>query len=165
MYNEEAGACIMNHHRELWGTYENLAGCMGTQLIEHPFPQTMESLVSLELMTKFHTSLLAERLLLNSGFFQEAYCILRLMLEYTVTLKFILLLPEERAVLYMDDDASASRPLNFGMVRMADETNMQEWLPVIEHPLSGYSFPYEAGDLLAKSCELTALMLETVRNR
>lgn len=76
MYNEDDGSDPKNHHRDLWDTYEALAGFMGAQLIEHPFPQNMGSLVSLELMTKFHTSLLAERLLLNSGFCHEAYCIL-----------------------------------------------------------------------------------------
>lgn len=165
MYNEDDGSDQNNHHRDLWDTYEALAGFMGAQLIEHPFPQNMGSLVSLELMTKFHTSLLAERLLLNSGFCHEAYCILRLMLEYTITLKFILLLPEERAVLYMDDTAAASRLFDFDIPLMADETHMQEWLPIFEYPLSSCSSPLEAGDLLAKSCELTALMLETGRNR
>ncbi|AIQ30660.1 MULTISPECIES: hypothetical protein [unclassified Paenibacillus] len=165
MYNEDAGADPKNHHRELWDTYEALAGFMGAQLIEHPFPQTMGSLVSFELMTKFHTSLLAERLLLNSGFCHEAYCILRLMLEYTITLKFILLLPEERAMRYLDDNSAASRPFDFDIPLMADETHMQEWLRIIEHPLSGCSSPLEAGDLLVKSCELTSLMLETCRNK
>ncbi|WP_339218540.1 hypothetical protein [Paenibacillus sp. FSL H8-0332] len=164
MYNEDDGADPKNHYQDLWDTYEALAGFMGAQLIEYPFPQTIGSQVSLELLTKFHTSLLAESLLLNSGFCHEAYCILRLMLEYTITLKFILLLPEVRAVLYLDDTAAASRLFVFDIPLMAVETRMQEWLPVIENPLSGCSRPYEAVDLLAKSCELTALMLETGRN-
>lgn len=165
MYDEDDKAELKQQYRGLLRKYDTLAGLMDSQLAVLPFPQSLGSHVSLELMTRFHKSMLAERLLLVSEFYFEAYSILCMMVEYTITLKFIRLQPEPRAGLYLENEESASWTQHTGMQLMAGETDMLEWLPIIDQRPAGPPFPVDAAELLARSCELAAMMLDSSANR
>lgn len=146
MYNEEVRIEMINKHKELLRIHADWVGLLDGYLLEQPFPQNLLSHVSATLITRFHKSMLALQLLSISGFGDEAYGVLRMMVEYTNTLKSMINNPEERLVQVMDEThtLSWSTPLRMDLGEL--------FLPV--GPSS-----FNADKLLIESCHLTATLL------
>lgn len=146
MYNEEVRIEMINKHKELLRIHEDWVGLLDGYLLEQPFPQSLLSHVSATFITRFHKSMLALQLLSISGFCDEAYGVLRMMVEYTNTLKSIKNNPEERLIQFMD------------------ETQMLSWFTPLRMDLGELFLPvgpasFNADELLIESCHLTATLL------
>ncbi|ULO09573.1 hypothetical protein H1230_12830 [Paenibacillus sp. 19GGS1-52] len=146
MYNEEVRIEMINKHKELLRIYEDWVGLLDGYLLEQPFPQSLLSHVSASFITRFHKSMLALQLLSISGFGDEAYGVLRLMVEYTSTLKSMINNPDERLLQFMN------------------ETHMLCWSTPLRMDLGELSLPvgpahFNADELLTESCHLTATLL------
>ncbi|MRN57301.1 hypothetical protein [Paenibacillus monticola] len=146
MYNEEVQIEMKNKHKELLRIHDDWVGVLDGYLLEQPFPQNLLSHVSATFITRFHKSMLALQLLTISGFCDEAYGVLQMMAEYTITLKFIKNYPEERLVQFMDETQKlyGFTPLNMDLGEL--------FLPV-------GPAPFNADELLIESCHLTATLL------
>ena len=168
-------------HGEHRNKLEESTGLLETYLIEQPFPQNHLSHVSFYFTNRFHKSLLALRLLLNSGYLNEACSVLRMMVEYTVTLRFIANQPDPRASLFIEDAHLIPQHPEFGMHAMAEETQLLDWYHSIYQPYSSSIIPHlsseldelfisnmpdacGAGTLLDVSCVLAAVFVECLQS-
>ncbi|WP_379137161.1 DUF5677 domain-containing protein [Paenibacillus sp. sgz500958] len=164
MYDLEIAAEMNYCHRKALELYEDWARRMDQYLMEEQ-PHNLLSHVTVYLITKFHKSMLALRLILVSGFVDEAYVILRMMEEYSVTLQWIRKDPEERAARFAEDPLLLhnhdGQPID-----ITCEANITDWF----HPhlrmeageliLPAGPAPFNANDMLSKACQLAALMLK-----
>lgn len=181
MYGEDVLMDCGTHHGELLIKIEATAGILETYLIEQPFPQNHLSHVSFYFTNRFHKSLLALRLLLDSGYLNEACSVLRMMVEYTVTLRFIANQPDPRASLFIEEVHLIPQHPEFGMHAMAEDTQLLDWYHSIYQPYSSSIIPHlsreldelfnsslpdacDAWKLMDLSCELAIVFVECIQS-
>ncbi|KQX48761.1 MULTISPECIES: DUF5677 domain-containing protein [unclassified Paenibacillus] len=177
MYNKEVVMEMKSNHWKLLKFYDDWVELIDLYLIEEQIPHNLLSHLSSYFITRFHKSKIALRLLLVSGFCDEAYSVLRMMVEYTITLKFIIKNPEERVFQFIDDTGLVREDeQNSDILTMANETKMQYWFNSVYMPYSSCMYPhlstdlgelflpagpvpFNADDMLTKSCHLAAIIL------
>ncbi|NQX46039.1 hypothetical protein HQN87_11920 [Paenibacillus tritici] len=162
-------------------TYEEMICLLEACLIEQPFPQNLMSHIAYYFISRFRQSMPALRLLLNSGYPAEAGNILRMLVEYTITLKFIANQPDIRASRFIEEASIIPLHPEFEMLAMAEETKMLDWFHSIYLPYSsaitmhssreldelfvpGCHEDCDTMDLLALSCDLAVVLLDCIRS-
>ncbi|WP_211269608.1 DUF5677 domain-containing protein [Paenibacillus glacialis] len=90
-----------NHEKSL-AANKLMIDLIDKYLLGGEISNTLISHLSLYFLTKFHKSMLSFRLLVVSGFYEDASIILRTMLESTITLLYISKSPEEEAERFVD---------------------------------------------------------------
>lgn len=157
-------------------------------LLELPVPQNVKAYAYMQGLTRFHKSLLALRLLVVSGFGDEAAGVLRRLAETAVTVKYVSISGESQlwplvegagfipAVLA--DTAKRDVP---DLRTLAEQIGMPEWkddvlpgdliggwgpLSETEDPEDWFPpigpTPFDAAGLLSKGCRLAGILLDTV---
>jgi hypothetical protein len=188
MYDKEVLADMNKRHTKLLKIQDDWIERMDVYLLEQQIPPDLISHVTTFFITRFHKSLLALRLLTVSGFGDEAYSVLRMMVEYTITLKFVSHNPAERIVPFAEDTTEIAAEDTFhhpdttpDLLTMADETDMLDWYNSVYRPYSRCTYPhlnsdtgeivlsagptvFQADDLLAKSHQLAAIIMDCARH-
>lgn len=158
-------------------------------LLELPVPQNVRAYAYMQGLTRFHKSLLALRLLVVSGFGDEAASVLRRLAETAVTVKYVSISGEsqlwplvEGADFIPAVQADTAKRDVFPDLRMlAEQIDMPEWKddvrpgellgglgPLFETEDPGDWFPpigptpFDAAGLLSKGCRLAGFLLDTV---
>ncbi|MNC33405.1 hypothetical protein D3C76_142850 [compost metagenome] len=138
MYDQEV-VIEMNHNHRTWlKSYDERLELLHLYLTEQAFPQNLLDHVTLYLVTRFHKSALALRLLLVSGYCEEAYDVLHMMAEYTMILKNILDQPEERVLRWIEDGGHSP---DWALKTIAEEMHLQEGFDSVCKPCSSSNYP------------------------
>ncbi|MCT2196359.1 hypothetical protein M3G15_14570 [Paenibacillus sp. p3-SID1389] len=162
MYGYEETIAEMEQRHAAWlQLLDQSADRLEEALLELPVPQNVKAYAYLQGLTRFHNSLLALRLLVVSGFSEEAAGLLRHMTEAAAMVRYISMSGDsqvwplvEKAGSVPWDPADAAKPDGVPNPRTLAE--QEDWFPPI-----GPS-PFDATDLLSKGCRLAELLLETL---
>ncbi|WP_178021491.1 hypothetical protein [uncultured Paenibacillus sp.] len=157
-------------------------------LLELPVPQNVRAYAYMQGLTRFHKSLLALRLLVVSGFGDEAADALRRLTEAAVLVKYVSISEEpqvwplvEGAGFIPAVQAEAVKPDVPDLRTFAEQAGMPEWkddlLPgdflggldpqsETEEPEDWFPpigpAPFDAAGLLSKGCRLAGILLDSV---
>lgn len=102
MYIKEVIEEMEHNHINSLEAHKIMVTFMDKYLLSGEVPDNLISHLSLYFLTKFHKSLLALRMLVVSGFDEDASIILRTLVEMTITLGYISKEPEQRTVRYTE---------------------------------------------------------------
>ncbi|MBW4839892.1 MAG: hypothetical protein KZY74_10855 [Paenibacillaceae bacterium] len=187
--DEDTLAEMERGHADWLKRLEQSADRLGTILLELPVPQNAQAYASLHGLTRFHNSLLAFRLLVVSGFSDDAAGVLRRMGEAAVMVKFVSTLEEKQILSFMEEAAmvplvpdEAVSPHTPELRTIAEAADRSKGCDKLKPsgPLAGWHSlleadepedwfppigpaPFDAADLLWKGCRLADILLEVVQ--
>lgn len=189
MYSYEETIVEMERRHASWlQLLDQSADRLEKVLLELPVPQNVKAYAYMQGLTRFHKSLLALRLLVVSGFGDEAAGVLRRLAETAVTVKYVSICGESQLWPLVEgaefipavqaDTAKRDVP---DLRMLAEQVGMPEWkddirpgdllgglgpLSETEDPEDWFPpigpTPFDAAGLLSKGCRLAGILLDTV---
>ncbi|MGP0583432.1 hypothetical protein [Paenibacillus timonensis] len=162
MYNYEETIVEMERLHASWlQLLDQSAGRLEKVLLELPVPQNVKAYAYMQGLTRFHKSLLALRLLVVSGFEDEAAVVLRRLAEVAATVKYVSISEEPQVWTLVEGaeyipaiqaDVPAGAPLG-GLGPLSETEDPEDWFPPIGPT------PFDAASLLSKGCRLADILL------
>ncbi|WP_198524770.1 hypothetical protein [Paenibacillus phocaensis] len=176
-------------HADLLNRLDQSAERLEAVLTELPVPQSVQAYVRLQGMIRFHNSLLALRLLVVSGFGDEASAVLRRMEKAAVLVNYVSTHGEQQWEPLLAGEAPLipSAPVGAAgedapdLRTLAEESGMSEGYDDLrpDSPLDGTALlfatdetedwfppigpaPFDAADVLAKGCRLADMLIDAV---